>query len=133
MFFCGHSPRLAIVSFSMLTMVSAQVVPPVPAESKADNETVVLSPFTVDSGDNNGYRANNTLSGTRLKSDLTGRGSAWEEFAFYFLGNSNGTPHCVIFLPRNPKYQTEIGIVEEGAFHTRPFRDLTELLAGSPP
>lgn len=69
----------------------------------------------------------------RLKSDLTGRGSAWEEFAFYFLGNSNGTPHCVIFLPRNPKYQTEIGIVEEGTFNTRPFRDFTELLAGSPP
>ena len=69
----------------------------------------------------------------RLKSDLTAQGSTWEEFAFYFVGDSNGTPDCVILLPRNPKYQTEIGIVERATFHTRPFRDLSELLVRSPP
>jgi len=69
----------------------------------------------------------------RPKGELTGRGSAWEEFAFYFVGKSNGAPDCVILLPRNPKYQTEVGIVERANFHTRPFRDLTDLLVRSPP
>jgi hypothetical protein len=71
----------------------------------------------------------------RMKRELIASpaGSVWEEFAFYFVGDSNGAPDCVILLPRNPKYQTEIGIVERATFHTRPFRDLSELLARSPP
>jgi len=68
----------------------------------------------------------------RLKANLTVQGSTWEEFAFYFVGDSNGTPNCVILLPRNPKYQTEVGIVERANFHTRPFRDFTALLRSPP-
>ena len=70
----------------------------------------------------------------KVKSELIApaAGSSWEEFAFYFVGDSNGVPDCVIVLPRNPKHQTEIGIVERANFHTRPFRDLPELLRSPP-
>ncbi len=71
----------------------------------------------------------------RVKAELTASATAstWEEFAFYFVGDSNGVPDCVIFLPRNPKHRTEIGIVERANFNTRPFRDLNELLRRTPP
>lgn len=59
-------------------------------------------------------------------------GSNWEDFAFYFVGESNGAPDRVILLRRNPKYQTEIGIVERDNFHIKPFPDLIGLLQSSP-
>jgi hypothetical protein len=59
-------------------------------------------------------------------------GSNWESFAFYLVGESNGAPDRLILFRRNPKYQTEIGIVERDNFHTRPFRDLAELLRSPP-
>ena len=58
---------------------------------------------------------------------------SWEDYAFYFVGESNGAPKRVILLRRNPKYQAEIGVVERDNFSTRPFRDLSELLVRSPP
>jgi hypothetical protein len=58
--------------------------------------------------------------------------SNWESFAFYLVGESNGAPDRLILFRRNPKYQTEIGIVERDNFHTRPFRDLAELLQSPP-
>jgi len=58
--------------------------------------------------------------------------SNWESFAFYLVGKSNGAPDRLILFRRNPKYQTEIGIVERDNFHTRPFRDLAELLQSPP-
>jgi len=70
----------------------------------------------------------------RVKHELIGPGprSSWEDFAFYFVGASNSTLDCVILLPRNPKNQGEIGIVERETFHTRPFQELTELLGSRP-
>ena len=71
----------------------------------------------------------------RVKQELIGPrpGSNWEDFAFYFVGGSNGTVDRVIVLPRNPKNQTDIGVVERGTFQTRRLRDLAELLVQSPP
>jgi len=60
-------------------------------------------------------------------------GSNWEDFAFYFVGEGTVAPERVILFRRNPKYQTEIGIVERDNFHTRPFQDLSELLLRGTP
>jgi len=69
----------------------------------------------------------------RLKSDLTTQVATWEDFAFYFVSERNDAPPRIILLPRNPKSQTEIGVVERDTFSTRPFRDFTELLVRNPP
>ena len=58
--------------------------------------------------------------------------SGWENYAFYFVGESNGAPQRVLLFRRNPKYQAEIGVVERDNFSTRPFRDLAELLRSPP-
>ncbi|MFM7751386.1 MAG: TonB-dependent receptor plug domain-containing protein [Opitutaceae bacterium] len=48
---------------------------PIPVTTGGD-ETVVLSPFTVSSGNDRGYQALNTLSGTRLNSKLEDLGAS---------------------------------------------------------
>jgi hypothetical protein len=59
-------------------------------------------------------------------------GSNWEDFAFYFVGATNGSTERLILLQRNPKYQQEIGIVERDKLYTRPFQDLAGLLKSPP-
>src|SRR5690349_24170521 len=41
-----------------------------PSDSANEDETIVLSPFVIDTTKDTGYAANDTLSGTRLKTDL---------------------------------------------------------------
>ena len=53
--------------------VSGQVTPP---SAAPDEKKVVLSPFTVTSEADQGYRATNTLAGTRLKTNLRDIGAA---------------------------------------------------------
>src|SRR5688572_6314132 len=75
------------------SVLHAQLVPPAPPapDAKQEGDTVILSPFTVDSGDNSGYRANNTLSGTRLKTDLADIPSAVSVFTKEFLDDIGAT------------------------------------------
>src|SRR5687768_3840696 len=54
---------------------SAQAATPQPAE-----ESILLSPFTVEADSEKGYLATQTLSGTRLKTDLKDIGSSMTIF-----------------------------------------------------
>src|SRR5690242_303804 len=77
---CGHAapftPMLrflpTLLATAVLTTAMAQTVaPPTPATTRdANQETLVLSPFTVDATTDVGYAATSTLGGTRLKSEL---------------------------------------------------------------
>lgn len=71
----GKRVAKTLVSLSGLVMASslwAQSTVPV----QDDEEVIELSPFTVDASDENGYRANSTLAGTRLKSSLRDIGAS---------------------------------------------------------
>src|SRR5688572_28524853 len=83
--------RLVGVALATTSLLPAQVTPQLPASTKPEGDTIVLSPFTVDSGDNSGYRANNTLSGTRLKTDLTDIPSGVSVFTKEFLDDIGAT------------------------------------------
>ena len=48
----------------------AQSIPPLSPPPAVGEETIVLTPFTVDSTKDRGYQAENTLSGSRLNSSL---------------------------------------------------------------
>ncbi len=63
--------RAALLLFA--ASVSAQVTPP---SAAPDEKKVVLSPFTVTSEANQGYRATSTLAGTRINTNLSDIGSA---------------------------------------------------------
>lgn len=56
----------ALVVVSSARLIHAQATPP----SATADETVVLSPFTVQAEEDRGYLATSTLAGTRLRTDL---------------------------------------------------------------
>ncbi|MBK1879715.1 TonB-dependent receptor plug domain-containing protein [Pelagicoccus mobilis] len=56
-----------------------------------DNEIFELSPFSVEASDNEGYRAQNTLAGTRLKSNLGDIASSISVFTEEFLDDIGAT------------------------------------------
>jgi len=67
--------------FALVARLAAQSVTPVKSTAgsagpSAKDETIVLSPFTVESGSDRGYQALNTLSGTRLNTKLEDLGSS---------------------------------------------------------
>ena len=65
---------LAVLAGAVVTpLLFAQAVPPpaaTPATDPAKDDTVVLSPFEVTAGSDEGYAARETLAGTRFKSEL---------------------------------------------------------------
>jgi len=64
----------------------AQTTAPAPAAADTNEEAIVLSPFVVDaSADQNGYRANSTLAGTRVRTDLKDVSSAISVVTQQFL------------------------------------------------
>lgn len=65
-------PGYLLVAFSMLCVGYAQtpVKPAADQSENKDEELYVLSPFTVDATRDVGYRANNTLAGTRINTNL---------------------------------------------------------------
>src|SRR5258708_3830719 len=75
---CAKMERLNIVALlSLLTacMAFGQTTAPNQAtkkdkEAKDTDETIVLSPFIVDASKDQGYRANNTLAGSRINTAL---------------------------------------------------------------
>lgn len=72
-------PVLSALLLTTGHFVQAQSAPPPPpsaSTSSSGDETVVLSPFTVEAQEDRGYRATNTLAGTRIKTELKDVGSA---------------------------------------------------------
>lgn len=70
--------------------------------SGTDEESIVLSPFVVDaSADQNGYRANSTLAGTRVRTDLKDVASAISVVTQQFL-NDTGAKNNADLLVYTP-------------------------------
>jgi len=63
--------------FRLSSIVAASSLPLAVSNGQQDGEEIYeLSPFSVESGDNEGYRATTTLAGTRLKTNLRDVGSS---------------------------------------------------------
>jgi hypothetical protein len=71
-------PAAALACLLAASSLCAQdaTKPAAATTSAASDEAVVLSPFQVDASSDKGYMATQTLSGTRLKTDLRDIGSA---------------------------------------------------------
>lgn len=69
----------------------AQAAPAAPAAGQPNDKdnVVVLSPFTVSSENDDGYRASSTLAGTRIRTDLRDVGSSISVITEQFLKNTN--------------------------------------------
>lgn len=64
--------RAAVLSLFLLPLGYAQTAPvtPVPNSETDEDEAIVLSPFIVDTTQDEGYRASSTLAGSRIKTAL---------------------------------------------------------------
>ncbi|MDA7640501.1 hypothetical protein N8787_02585 [Opitutaceae bacterium] len=71
--------------FKGLLALAVAVVPNASAQDSGDDEVFELSPFTVDVSDDRGYRANNTLTGSRLNSSLRDTAASVSVFTEEFL------------------------------------------------
>jgi iron complex outermembrane recepter protein len=69
---CRHGclPLLSFVALAGPVIAPASWAQSAPSRSDPPDETIVLSPFVVDSSSDQGYYATNTLAGTRLRSNL---------------------------------------------------------------
>src|SRR6187431_3653006 len=103
----------AIVGTSVLCLVSvvrlpAQTTAPVEGQkSDASDETVVLSPFVVDATeDNDGYAAQSTLGGSRIRTDLRDVASPFSVTTSQFLKDtaSNNNQDLLVYTTN-----TEVG------------------------
>src|SRR5687767_10037912 len=75
---CPSIAALLLSTAVFTNPMSAQSVAPntSPPPATANGGPIVLSPFQVDEGSEKGYLATQTLSGTRLKTDLRDIGAA---------------------------------------------------------
>ncbi|WP_404425905.1 hypothetical protein [Nibricoccus sp. IMCC34717] len=72
-----QSALLAVLLSGAPFALAQQAPAPTPAtEEQKEDDTIVLSPFTVDAEKDRGYQATATLAGTRLRTDLADVGSA---------------------------------------------------------
>ncbi|MFT3780820.1 MAG: TonB-dependent receptor [Nibricoccus sp.] len=65
-----------------------------PAESKQDDELIVLSPFEVSTQTDKGYQASETLAGTRIRTDLKDVGSAISVYTKDFMRDIGATDNA---------------------------------------
>lgn len=73
-------------------IANAQQISPPPANpAKQDDSTIVLSPFTVNSGSDVGYQAGNTLAGSRLNTKLSETPASVTVFTEEFLKDLGAT------------------------------------------
>ena len=70
---------------------SAQPGAPAPSSPEAQQDTVVLSPFTVDASRDRGYQAASTLAGTRIRTNLADIGSSISVMTEEFLRDVGAT------------------------------------------
>jgi outer membrane receptor for ferric coprogen and ferric-rhodotorulic acid len=97
---------IAVTSFFTALALTAQVPPtPPPAAAPAD-EAVLLSPFQVDATADKGYLATQTLSGTRLKTDLRDIGSALTIFTEQMMNDlgANSINDLLAFAPNTDPF-----------------------------
>jgi hypothetical protein len=81
--------RLALaLAFGTALALTAQT-PPGPASGDEADDVVVLSPFEIVSTQDEGYRATNTLAGTRLNTDIKDVGAAVSVYTAEFLADIN--------------------------------------------
>ncbi len=81
---------LAALLLATAPRIWAQAATTTPPESDLDEETIVLSPFLVESSeDADSYRANATLAGTRVRTELRDVGSAVSVITEKFLTDTN--------------------------------------------
>lgn len=84
-------PRALLAASALCLIVAPSVraqttTPPASTSPDQNEEAIVLSPFIVDaSADENGYRANSTLAGTRVRTDLKDVASAISVVTQQFL------------------------------------------------
>src|ERR1044072_6359940 len=79
-------PTLLATALPLTIAMAQTVAPPPPAAARdANQETLVLSPFTVDATTDVGYAATSTLGGTRLKSELRDVASQIDVMTVEFL------------------------------------------------
>ena len=71
-----RSALLLALAFAPVAFAQRAPSSPSPSTPKAGDEVVQLSPFQVEAGNDRGYQAFNTLSGTRLNSKLEDLGSS---------------------------------------------------------
>jgi len=85
--------RLALCSamFSALMLPAFAQSTSAPATPPKDDDVVTLSPFVVNSEQDNGYQATNTLAGTRLNTDLKDVGAAVSVYTKEFLDDISVT------------------------------------------
>jgi iron complex outermembrane receptor protein len=81
------SLALAVVTSSGL----AQLVAPAATVPKPESDLVVLSPFTVTSGSDQGYQAGNTLAGSRMNTKLSETPASVSVFTEEFLKDLGAT------------------------------------------
>ncbi len=76
-----------------LLSLAAVAIPSLIAQDSGSEEDEVyeLSPFSVDAGRDTGYRANSTLAGTRLRSELKDIGSSIQVVTSEFLEDTGAT------------------------------------------
>ena len=85
-----------------------------PADSAPERgDAVVLSPFTVESGTEKGYMATQTLSGTRLKTDLRDIGSALTIFTEQMMDDlaANNINDILNFAPNTDTFYNTLADV----------------------
>ncbi len=108
--------RLARVRLGIYWLIAhatliAQIAPapsatPRGGESPPADNTVVLSPFTVEAGTEKGYLATQTLSGTRLKTDLRDIGAALTIFTEQMMDDlgANSIYDIIAFAPNTDPF-----------------------------
>ena len=82
---------------------------PLPTSTIPD-EAVVLSPFTITAGSEQGYLATQTLSGTRLKTDLSDIGSALTIFTEQMMDDlgANNINQILNFAPNTDTFVSDL-------------------------
>src|ERR1700691_5562720 len=84
------------------TTTTATTTPTTTAATPSDEEAVVLSPFVVDAAEEKGsYKANSTLAGTRVRTDLSDVASALTVVTAQFLQytGATGTMDLLVYTP----------------------------------
>ena len=104
----NFSPTAALACLLAASSLCAQdaTKPAAATTSAASDEAVVLSPFQVDASSDKGYMATQTLSGTRLKTDLRDIGSALTIFTEQMLDDlgANSINDILAFAPNTDAF-----------------------------
>lgn len=81
--------RLPRFATGALALGAALLVAPLGLAQDDEEEIFELSPFTVEGTEDGGYRANSTLAGTRIRTNLRDVGSSISVMTDQFLGDTN--------------------------------------------